>query len=286
MTQLSPSPLLSCNNLNQQINLPHGIFGAGLRACHYEHWHATETLPVLEIIADNYMFLKGGPALYHLARIKERTTIVVHGVGLNIASAYDLDRDYCYALKDFCNFINPPVISDHLCFSASPSHNSFDLLPIPFTNETLNLVSKKINIVQDILKRQLTLENISSYVSYQENSYTEIEFLNELCKRTGCGILLDINNIFVSAFNHGYDPWHEIKKVNPHYVNQYHIAGHSQIEDYLFDTHDKFASKEVWDLMHWALINIGKKPVIIERDDADVKFEDLIFEINYGNNFR
>ncbi len=286
MTQLSPSPLLSCNNLNQQINLPHGIFGAGLRACHYEHWHATETLPVLEIIADNYMFLKGGPALYHLARIKERTTIVVHGVGLNIASAYDLDRDYCYALKDFCNFINPPVISDHLCFSASPSHNSFDLLPIPFTNETLNLVSKKINIVQDILKRQLTLENISSYVSYQENSYTEIEFLNELCKRTGCGILLDINNIFVSAFNHGYDPWHEIKKVNPHYVNQYHIAGHSQIEDYLFDTHDKFACKEVWDLMHWALINIGKKPVIIERDDADVKFEDLIFEINYGNNFR
>ncbi|WP_338635198.1 DUF692 domain-containing protein [Spirobacillus cienkowskii] len=286
MTQLSPSPLLSCNNLNQQINLPHGIFGAGLRACHYEHWHATETLPVLEIIADNYMFLKGEPALYHLARIKERTTIVVHGVGLNIASAYDLDRDYCYALKDFCNFINPPVISDHLCFSASPSHNSFDLLPIPFTNETLNLVSKKINIVQDILKRQLTLENISSYVSYQENSYTEIEFLNELCKRTGCGILLDINNIFVSAFNHGYDPWHEIKKVNPHYVNQYHIAGHSQIEDYLFDTHDKFACKEVWDLMHWALINIGKKPVIIERDDADVKFEDLIFEINYGNNFR
>jgi uncharacterized protein (UPF0276 family) len=286
VTQLSPSPLLSCNNLNQQINLPHGIFGAGLRACHYEHWHATETLPVLEIIADNYMFLKGGPALYHLARIKERTTIVVHGVGLNIASAYDLDRDYCYALKDFCNFINPPVISDHLCFSASPSHNSFDLLPIPFTKETLNLVSKKINIVQDILKRQLTLENISSYVSYQENSYTEIEFLNELCKRTGCGILLDINNIFVSAFNHGYDPWHEIKKVNPHYVNQYHIAGHSQIEDYLFDTHDKFACKEVWDLMHWALINIGKKPVIIERDDADVKFEDLIFEINYGNNFR
>jgi uncharacterized protein (UPF0276 family) len=157
-------------------------------------------------------------------------------------------------------------------------------------NPTLPDLCPNQNILDEVYNIRQSLgndiENISSYVSYQENSYTEIEFLNELCKRTGCGILLDINNIFVSAFNHGYDPWHEIKKVNPHYVNQYHIAGHSQIEDYLFDTHDKFACKEVWDLMHWALINIGKKPVIIERDDADVKFEDLIFEINYGNNFR
>ena len=285
MTQLS-SPFLNSGNLNQNINLSHGVFGAGLRACHYEHWHNLETLPVLEIIADNYMFLKGGPALYHLARIKERTTVVVHGVGLNIASAYNLDRNYCYALKDFCNFINPTVISDHLCFSASPTHNSFDLLPIPFTNETLNLVSEKINIVQDIIQKQLTLENISSYVSYQENSYTEIEFLNELCKRTGCGILLDINNIFVSAFNHGYDPWQEIRKVTASYVKQYHIAGHSKIEDYLFDTHDKFVCEEVWNLMSWALKNIGNRPAIIERDDAHVKFEDLIFEINYGNNLK
>ncbi len=268
---------------NKALAFKSGIFGAGLRAAHYSFWHEIPDLPTLEIMADNYMFLKGGPALYHMQRIAERTQVVVHGVGLNIANAHYLNKDYCYALRNFCNSIQPIVVSDHLCFSASPTHNSFDLLPIPFTDVTLSLICENVNIIQDILKRQFSLENISSYVSYKENIYSEIEFINEICKRTGCGVLLDVNNIFVSATNHGYDPYVEIAKINSKYVNQYHIAGHSLVEDYLFDTHDSLACEQVWNLMKWAIQNIGKRPAIIERDDDSAPFEELIFEINYGN---
>jgi uncharacterized protein (UPF0276 family) len=260
-----------------------GIFGAGLRAAHYSFWHELKELPTLEIMADNYMYLNGGPGLYHMRRITERTQTVVHGVGLNLASAFGLNKDYCYLLKNLCDSIQPKVVSDHLCFSANPTHNSFDLLPIPFTSVTLNLLCENVNIIQDILKRQFSIENISSYISYNESTYSEIEFINEICKRTGCGVLLDVNNIYVSAFNHGYDHMKEIEKINPNYVNQYHIAGHSKMDDYLFDTHDSLVCDPVWDLMKWALKNIGSRPVIIERDDDIAPFHEIIYEINYGN---
>lgn len=268
---------------NKLINCKSKVFGAGLRAAHYSSWHEITDLPTLEIMADNYMFLKGGPGLYHMRRITERTQTVVHGVGLNLATAYGLDKEYCYLLKSLCDSIQPKVVSDHLCFSATPSHNSFDLLPIPFTPVTLNLLCENVNIIQDILKRQFSIENISSYISYKESTYTEIEFLNEICKRTGCGVLLDVNNIYVSAMNHGYKPFDEIKKINPTFVNQYHMAGHTKIEDYLFDTHDSLVCEEVWDLMKWALKNIGDRPAIIERDDDTAPFSEIIYEINHGN---
>ncbi|WP_161597514.1 DUF692 domain-containing protein [Fluviispira multicolorata] len=266
------------------LTFPSGIFGAGLRAAHYSFWHEIPQLPPLEIMADNFMYLKGGPGLYHLHKIVERTKVVVHGVGMNIASANPLNKEYCNILKDFLNKINPEVVSDHLCFSASSTHNSFDLLPIPFNSVTLNLVCDKTNLIQDILGRQYSLENISSYVSFKENEYTEIEFLNEVCKRTGAGILLDVNNIYVSGFNHSFDPYIEIAKVKPEYVNQYHIAGHSIMDDFLFDTHDKLACEEVWQIMNWALKNIGLRTAIIERDDDLAPFDELIYEINFGNN--
>lgn len=272
--------------LEKKYKIETGIFGAGLRAAHYSFWHEISDLPILEIMADNYMFLKGGPALYHMRRIIERTNAVIHGVGLNIGSTYSLNKEYCYELKHLCDSIQPIVVSDHLCFSASQTHNSFDLLPIPYTTTTIQLICEKINIIQDILKRQFSLENISSYISYNENQYTELEFLNEICKRTGCGILLDVNNIYVSAFNHGYDSFTEIAKINPKYVNQYHIAGHTAIDDYLFDTHDSLACEKVWNLMKWALNNIGHRPAIIERDDEIAPFDELISEINYGNSLK
>ncbi|APJ05149.1 hypothetical protein AXG55_09495 [Silvanigrella aquatica] len=270
--------------MNSPLPLKSGIFGAGLRAAHYSFWHKIPDLPYLEIMADNYMFLKGGPALYHMHSLAERTQVVIHGVGLNIATAYSLNEEYCYALREFCNTLNPLVISDHLCFTASPTHNSFDLLPIPYTKETMSLICDHVNIVQDILKRQFSLENISSYVSYKESTYSEIEFLNEVCQKTGCGVLLDVNNIYVSAKNHSYDPYAEIKKVNPIYVNQYHIAGHSVLNDHLFDTHDHLICQEVWNLMKWALKHIGKRPAIIERDDDSAPIDEIINEINMGNN--
>lgn len=269
----------------QEINIENskGIFGAGLRAAHYSSWHNSKELPTLEIMADNYMYLKGGPGLYHLDKINERTQTVLHGVGLNIATAYEIDRDYCYKLKNLVNRINPLVISDHLCFSATPSHNSFDLLPFPLNEETEALVINNLNIVQDILQREICLENISSYVSYKNNTFTEIEFLNSLCKKTGCGILLDINNLFVSGVNHKFNPLNELKKIIPSFVKQYHVAGHSKMEDFLFDTHDNLVCDEVWHLLKWSLEKIGKRPVIIERDDEQALFSEIIHEINIGN---
>lgn len=262
----------------------HGIFGAGLRAAHYSFWHELEELPVLEVMADNYMYLQGGPGLYHLDKIKEKTQVVVHGVGLNIASAFTIDRDYCFKLKKLCERLQPKVVSDHLCFSATPSHNSFDLLPFPLNEDTLKLIVQNINIVQDIIQREICLENISSYVSYKNNTYTEIEFLNALCEKTNCGILLDVNNIYVSAKNHNFNALAELKKVNPSYVKQYHLAGHSQMDDFLFDTHDHLVCDEVWQLMKWSINKIGSRPVIIERDDDHAPFSEIIKEINIGNN--
>ncbi len=277
--------MISSQEIEKRIlTYPAGIFGAGLRTAHYSFWHEISQLPPLEIMADNYMYLKGGAGLLHLFKIAERTKVVVHGVGMNIASTEQLDKEYCYQLRDFLKNLNPEVVSDHLCFSASKTHNSFDLLPIPFNSVTLNLICDKVNQIQDILGRQYSLENISSYVSYQDNEYTEIEFLNEICKRTGAGILLDVNNIYVSAFNHGYEANVELAKVNPEYVNQYHIAGHSVLDDFLFDTHDKLACENVWKLMLWALKNIGFRTAIIERDDDAAPFDELIYEINFGNN--
>ncbi len=274
---------MNVNEINLTIKHKDGIFGAGLRAAHYSFWHQLSDLPILEIMADNYMMLEGGPALYHLDKIRERTHTVMHGVGLNIANAFSIDRNYCYNLKKLSDRLNPLVISDHLCFSASPTHNSFDLLPIPLNEETEKLVINNIHIVQDILQRPLCLENISSYVAYKNNDYTEIEFLNSLCKKTGCGILLDINNLYVSAVNHKFNALTELKKVNPSFVKQYHLAGHSTMDDFLFDTHDNLVCSEVWSLMQSALNFIGKRPVIIERDDEQAPISEIINEINIGN---
>lgn len=259
------------------------IFGAGLRAAHYSFWHEIQDLPILELMADNYMYLKGGPALYHLELLKGKGQFVVHSVGMNIGAAYAFNEEYCQILKKFCDKVNPLVVSDHLCFTASPTHNSFDLLPIPYTTETLQLLCERIDCVQNILGRQFCLENISSYVSYNKSTYSELEFLNELCKRSGCGVLLDINNLYVSGKNHEYNYFSEIEKINPNFVKQYHIAGHSQYDDFLFDTHDTPVCSEVWELMQFAFKIIGKRPVIIERDDDSCPFSELIADIHTGN---
>ena len=236
------------------------------------------------------MLYDGGPGLYHAKSIVEKTKIVVHCVGTNVGSAEDVDVVYLSRLKKFCDEMNPLVVSDHLCFSKTKTHNSFDLLPLPYTQSTLNLLCEKVEKIQNFLGRQFSLENISSYISYQKNEYTEIEFLNELCRKTGCGILLDVNNIYVSGKNHGFNPLVELERVKPEYVQQYHISGHSLFEDealngdtFLFDTHDKLICDEVWNLMNFAIEKIGIRPAIIERDDDDCPIEDLLSEWMKGN---
>lgn len=258
-------------------------FGAGLRPVHYADWNNQEHLPILEVMADDHLFVQGGPSLHHMRHIAEKTTVVLHGIGMNIANAFMLNETYCQELKRLCDSLSPLVVSDHLCFTATPSHHSHDLLPFPYTKETLSLLTERVDRVQTILQRQFCLENLSAYVSFQNSEYSELEFLNELCQRTGCGVLLDVNNVFVSSQNQNTDPFREIEKIDPKHVQQFHIAGHSTFADFLFDTHDKPISPSVWELLHAAVKRIGPRPVIVERDDDACTFAELLAEIEFGN---
>lgn len=265
-------------------DLSHCI-GAGLRCPHYPEWYAQEHLPLFEIMSDNFMFHKGGPPLYHLQKFSERTQFVVHGIGLNVANAFSLDLNYCQTLKEFCKKHHPLVVSDHLCFSATPSHNSFDLLPFPYHEDSLKFMIERVKMIQDVLDRQFCLENVSSYVSYKDSCFSEIEFLNLLCQETGCGVLFDVNNLYVNSQNHGFDPVAEMEKLNPKHIKQYHLSGHSVMEveetqdSFLFDTHDALICDPVWKLFAQAFKRTGLTPVIIERDDDECSFDELQAEM-------
>lgn len=262
------------------------LLGAGLRSSHYPDWYEQKDIPILEVMSDNFMFCKGGPPLYHLQKILEQTRVVVHGIGLDVANAFSLNLEYCAALKEFYKKCNPLVVSDHLCFSATPSHNSFDLLPFPYHEDSLKFMIERIRTLQDVLDRQFCLENVSSYVSYKDSCFSEIEFLNLLCNETGCGVLFDINNLYVNSQNHKFDPVAEIEKLNSKHVKQYHLSGHSVMEieehqdSFLFDTHDTKVCDPVWKLFEQTVKKTGMLPVIIERDDDECSFEELLSEMN------
>jgi len=203
------------------------IRGVGLRPAHYPHWHAQrDDLPWLEIMADNYLFQHGGPGLAHLDRISARARCLVHGVGLSIASHGELDAHYLRELRALCERVNAHVVSDHLCFTRASGQQSYDLLPIPYTETMLRHVAERVSRVQDALGRRFALENVSSYISFPESELSEMEFLRELCARTGCGIVLDVNNVHVSAVNHGHNARAELAAVEPSHVMQFHVAGH------------------------------------------------------------
>ncbi len=243
------------------------FLGAGLRPHHYPQWKELENLPILEVLSDNYLFQKGGPGLFHLSELAERTRIVLHGVGLNIGGHIPLHQEYLESLKSLIQRTRPLVVSDHLCFTASREGQSFDLLPMERNEKSLIHVRDRVNQVQNFLDRPLTLEYISTYVESQANEMSQSQFLNALAESTGCGVLLDVNNVFVCAFNHGFDAWQEILELKPRHVHQYHVAGHKVHADFLHDTHDETIRDEVWQLLARAIQTIGPRPCIIERDD-------------------
>lgn len=261
-------------------------WGVGLRPHHYPHWHGLaargEEAPWLEVMADNYLFQSGGPGLHHLDRIASRSRVVLHGVGLDIAGADPLDEDYLRALAALCRRLRPAVVSDHLCFTRARGAQTYDLLPIPYNEALLEHVRRRVDRVQEALGTPLALENVSSYVSYRDSETSEMGFLRELCDRTGCGILLDVNNVFVSAVNHGHDPREEILRVDPRHVLQYHVAGHSEADGFLHDTHDRPVRDEVWDLLALAFAHVGPRPLILENDDDSSGAEDVVSEIRAG----
>jgi len=256
-------------------------FGLGLRKPHYgDFLDHDRVVPVdfVEVISENFM-VDGGKPRDVLRRVRSRHPVALHGVSMSIGSADGLDRDYLRRLRALADDIDPLLVSDHLSWSRIEGFNSHDLLPLPYTEEVLALVCSNIGQAQDALGRVMLLENPSSYIAF-DGDMTEWEFLDAMCARTGCALLLDVNNIFVSATNHGFDPLAYLAGVPIDRVRQIHLAGHSQGRDLLIDTHDKPVPPSVWSLYESALAHIGPVATMIERDDDIPPLIDLLGELD------
>jgi uncharacterized protein (UPF0276 family) len=255
-------------------------FGLGLRKPHYRDFIEGETaVPVdfVEVISENFM-VDGGRPLHVLERVRERHPVALHGVSMSLGSADGLRDDYLRRLRSLADAVDPLFISDHLSWSRIERFNSHDLLPLPYTQEALDAVSANIHHAQDTLGRTMLIENPSSYVSFP-GDMTEWEFLDAVCTRTGCGLLLDVNNIYVSASNHGFDAQAYLSGIPAARVRQIHLAGHSQGRDLLIDTHDKPVPDPVWALYASALERLGPVATMIERDGDIPPLSALLAEL-------
>jgi uncharacterized protein (UPF0276 family) len=254
-------------------------FGLGLRTQHYEAILAeTHSIDWLEVITDNYL-VPGGKPLHYLQRVRERFALVMHGVSLSIGSTDPLDFDYLAQVRSLASRIEPHWISDHLCWTGIEGNNVHDLLPLPYTEEALRLVVDRVGQVQDALGRQILLENVSSYLTFHSSDMNEWEFLREVAERADCAILLDINNIYVSSVNHGFDPLTYLTGIPRERVRQFHLAGHSDLGGHLIDTHDHPIVEPVWNLYRAALAQFGPVPTMIERDDNIPELPELVAEL-------
>jgi uncharacterized protein (UPF0276 family) len=257
-------------------------FGLGLRASHYEDiLNGPRRIDWFEILSENYM-VPGGKPLHYLDRIRAEYPLVMHGVSLSIGSTDPLNRDYLRDLKKLAERVQPAWISDHLCWTGVAGKNMHDLLPLPYDGETLDHVASRIQHVQEFLGRRILLENVSSYLTYKRSEMTEWDFLRELCNRADCLILLDVNNIYVSSVNHGFDPIEYLDGVPADRVQQFHLAGHRNLETHIIDTHDEPVVDPVWDLYADALKRFGPVSTMIERDDNIPAFAELADELDHA----
>ncbi len=255
-------------------------FGLGLRPPHYEAiLRQRPAVDWFEIITENYL-VAGGKPLHYLDRIRADYPLVMHGVSLSIGGSDPLDLDYLAQVKQLAARIEPHWISDHLCWTAHGGTQLHDLLPLPYTDEAIDHVAARIHTVQEFLGRALVIENVSSYISYRADQYREWEFIDALCRRTGCELLLDINNVYVSAFNHGFDAMSYLDAIPRERVRQFHLAGHSHQGDYIIDTHDAPVADAVWELYAAARRRFGAVATMIERDDHIPPLEELVAELN------
>ncbi len=258
-------------------------FGLGLRPQHYDALLRGDANAVdwLEIVSENYM-VDGGRPLSMLDRIAERWPLAMHGVALNIGGSDALDIDYLRALSKLAKRVRPALISDHLCWTRHDGVQLHDLLPLPCNEETLRHVATRVRQVQDTLGTQLVLENVSSYLRFAGDTLGEAEFLSALVADTGCGLLLDINNVYVNAHNHGIDALAYLDALPAHAIKQIHLAGHSVDalgSGLLIDTHDAPVCDEVWTLYAQALHRFGAVATMIERDDHIPPLDELLEEL-------
>lgn len=258
-------------------------FGLGLRPQHFpsilgDDPDVCEGVDWFEIISENFIGV-GGPPLRNMRAVAEKFPIVMHGVSMSIGSVDPLDTAYLAGLKALADVVQPKLISDHLCWTGAHGHNMHDLLPLPLTEATVDHVAGRVRHVQDYLGRQILLENTSTYVTFADDEMTEWAFLSEICQRADCGILLDVNNIFVSAFNHGFSASDYLAGLPVNRVQQIHLAGHEHNGDHIIDTHDQPVPLDVLALYEAALDQVGPVPTMIERDGNIPPFADLVAEL-------
>lgn len=253
--------------------------GLGLRAPHYSH--IAQSHPPLgwfEAISENYMGLSesgSGRPRKILESFRKDYEIVLHGVSLSIGSTDELNFSYLTKLKKLAQVIQPKWISDHLCWTGVKGENVHDLLPLPFTKEAINHLVSRICRVQDFLGRRILLENVSSYITFKHSEMTEWDFLSEISNKADCGILLDINNVYVNSVNHEFDPVAYLKALPPERIGQIHLAGHSRQGELLIDTHDAPVCNEVWDLFRIAVKLFGQVATMVEWDAKIPDFSTL-----------
>jgi len=265
--------------LSDMLTYPALGFGLGLRVPHYEAILAARP-PVdwFEVLTENYL-VPGGRPLHYLTQIREHYPLAMHGVSLSIGSSAPLDREYLRELKSLAQRIEPAWISDHLCWTGIAGRNTHDLLPLPYTEEALALVAERVSAVQEFLGRRILLENVSSYVQFHDSRLSEWQFLGEIAARADCLILLDVNNIYVSAVNHEFDPLEYLEAIPAERVQQIHLAGHEDHGTYLIDTHDHPVPDPVWELYAAAVRRLGPVSTMIERDDHIPPLEELCAEL-------
>ncbi len=256
-------------------------FGVGLRTEHYARFEseAQPRVDWLEIISENYM-LPGGLPLWHLDRIRRDFPMVMHGVSLNIGGNAPLNQDYLRDLRTLIQRVQPVWVSDHLCWTGMNGLNLHDLLPVPYTQASLQHVCERIQRVQDFLGRRLVIENPSTYVAFAADEMREWEFVGEMLHRTDCELLLDVNNVYVSSVNHGFDPQQYIDAIPAARVRQIHLAGHETRDGYLVDTHDQPICEAVWQLYGYTVQHCGSVPTMIERDDNIPALHELLDELD------
>jgi uncharacterized protein (UPF0276 family) len=257
-----------------EISPTHPLAGIGLRAAHYRSF--LEDRPDagwLEVHSENY-FGAGGYDLHMLEHVRREYPLSLHGVGLSLGSADGLRERHLAKLEQLVERIDPLLVSEHLCWGAWGQHHFNDLLPLPYTQEALRLMVERVEQVQTALGRPILVENVSSYLQYRDSAMPELEFAAEVARRSGCGILLDINNLYVNAMNHGFDPHAALAALPARCVQEIHLAGHARTELCLIDDHGSRVADPVWSLYEAALARLGRVRTLIEWDtripDLDV----------------
>ncbi len=254
-------------------------FGLGLRPQHYQSI-LEERPPIdwFEVISENYM-IGGGRPIANLLAICEHYPILLHGVSLSIGSTDPLRDEYLRDLKNLAEMLHTPIVSDHFCWTGVAGINTHDLLPMPFSEEALAHVSERIDKVQEKLGRQIALENTSTYVGFSQSTIPEWEFVTNVATKTGCKILLDVNNIYVNSINHGFEADRYVDHIPASMIAYVHLAGHENHGTYLIDTHDHSVAEPVWNLYRRLIERIGPQPTMIERDGNIPSFDELFEEL-------